>query len=412
MLKKKWRIFPLLIVYGLCPFASDGDDSADEILRLAKAERSAAMKTWKALVNIDTGTGYEKGLARAQNLLVARLRALGGQVETIPASPSAGNNIIGRFRGTGIAKLLLMVHYDTVFPPGEAARRPFRLEGERAYGPGVADAKGGIAITLHAIQMLKDLNFNQYGRLTVLFNSDEETGSFGSRDLIKKLALRHDYVLSFEPPDQESVAVQTNGVNQLILKVMGRASHAGQAPEEGRNAAIELAHQLLRLNKLGNPKKGTTVNWTIVRAGTKANIIPAFARAEADMRYTDMIETDRVLTNARRIIQAHLIPDTKVKINIERGRPPLLKNEASLTLADLAASIYRNIGRELRPIAMRFGTDAGYAYSPGSTEPAVLEALGVVGGKLHAPEEFAVVSSVALRLYLTTRMIMALSQND
>ncbi len=151
------------------------------------------------------------------------------------------------------------------------------------------------------------------------------------------------------------------------------------------------------------------MNWTIIKAGEKANIIPALATAEADMRYTHAQETGRVLRDARRIIQDHLIPGTEVSISIERGRPPLLKNESSLRLAALAGTIYREIGRELRPIAMRFGTDAGYAYQPGRAQPAVLETLGVVGGKLHSPEEYAEMNTVAPRLYLTARMIMAVS---
>jgi glutamate carboxypeptidase len=402
----------MLALCGLANIAADARTTSYDILKLAKAEQPAAMKTWKALVNVDSGTGYKQGLTHIEALLVEQLKYLGAAVKAISASPSVGDNIIGTFSGTGDKRILLMIHYDTVFPPGEAKRRPFHMQGDRVYGPGVADAKGGAVIILHAIQMLEDLNFDGYGKLTVLFNPDEETGSFGSRDLIKKLASRSDYVLSYEPPDRQGVTVQTNGITQLMLKVIGRASHAGQAPEEGRNAAIEIAHQLLQLNQLGDPDKGTTVNWTIVRAGNKTNIIPALATAEADMRYTDLTETKRVLRDARRIVQDHLIPNTKVEVNIARSRPPLLRNSASLKLAALARKIYQDIGRELDPITMRFGTDAGYAYQADGTRPAVLETLGIVGGGLHSLQEFAKVSSLAPRLYLTTRMIIALSRND
>lgn len=412
MRKVMRHVVSVVLLSSVFSIVSGAGDSTDETLQQARDERSKAMTTWQALVNIDTGSGYEKGLAQAKTLLVQQLKALGVKVRTTPASPSVGDNVVGTLRGTGEKAILLMIHYDTVFPEGEVMRRPFRIEGARAFGPGVADAKGGVVIILHALQMLKDLEFNDYGRLTILFNPDEETGSLGSRSLIRKLASRHDYVLSFEPPDQEGVTVQTNGINQLMLRVKGRASHAGAAPEEGRNAAIELAHQLLQLNDLGDPNKGTTVNWTIVRAGERTNIIPALATAEADMRYSDLTETNRVVIDAQRIVRKHLIPDTEVQITLERGRPPLLENPASLELAAVAVRIYEDIGRELNPIAMRFGTDAGYAYRPGSPKSAVLETLGVVGGRLHSPEEFAELESLVPRLYLTAQLIMRLSQDD
>ncbi len=412
MLKLMRYIVSVLLLSSVCFIASGVGESANRTWQLARDERSAAIQTWKTLVNIDTGSGYEKGLAHAKTLLVQKLKALGANVQSTPAAPAVGANVVGILRGAGDKKILLMIHYDTVFPEGEAARRPFQIDGGRAYGPGVADAKGGVVIILHALRVLQNLGFDDYGKLTILFNPDEETGSLGSRSLIKGLASQHDYVLSFEPPDQEGVTVQTNGINQLMLRVQGRASHAGAAPEEGRNAAIELAHQLLQLNDLGDPDRGTTVNWTIVKAGEKVNIIPALAMAEADMRYSDLSETERVMTDAQRITRKHLIPDTKVQLRLKRGRPPLLENQASQKLAVFAVRIYEDIGRELNPIAMRFGTDAGYAYQPGSPKPAVLETLGVVGGRLHSREEFAEIKSLVPRLYLTAQMIIELSQSD
>ena len=130
------------------------------------------------------------------------------------------------------------------------------------------------------------------------------------------------------------------------------------------------------------------------------------------MRYSDIGEFDRVLTEGREIVEDHLIPDTAVEFRIDRGRPPVPKNDASMALAARAAAIYQETGRDLDAIAMRFGTDAGYAYVPGSEAPAVLETMGIVGGGLHSPDEFADATSVVPRLYLTTRMIMELSKAD
>ena len=386
------------------------DIPPQQLLSQAQAEQPAYLQTLKSLVSVDTGTGTQEGLEQISALLVKRLTDLGAKVETFPATPSAGNNIIGTFKGSGTKDFLLMVHYDTVFGPGTAAKRPFRTEGDRAYGPGVADAKGGVAMILHAIKLLQDQQFKGYGTLTVLFNPDEEMGSAGSKRIISELARKHDYVFSYEPPDTDAVTVATNGINQVKLEVKGRSSHAGSAPEDGRNALTELSHQIIQLKDLGDQAKGTTVNWTLAKAGEKANIIPDLATAEADMRYSDVSENARVMADAERISKNSLIPDTQITLTLNKGRPPLAKNEGSESLAKTARQLYGQIDKTIEPIAMRFGTDAGYAYVPGSAKPAVLETMGVVGAGLHADNEYIELSSVAPRLYLTVAMIRELSQ--
>ncbi len=383
-----------------------------ELLEQANAEKSAYIETVKQLVAVDTGTGQAEGLATVSQMLVERLQALGAEVSTTPATPSAGDNIVGTLKGTGSKDFLLMVHYDTVFAEGTAAERPFRMDEQRAYGPGVADAKGGVAMILHALELLKAQQFDDYGTITVLFNPDEEMGSAGSKKIIAELARKHDYVFSYEPPDRDAVTTATNGINAVMLEVKGKSSHAGSAPEEGRNAVLELAHQLVQLKDLGDPDKGTTVSWTMIAGGEKRNIIPNKATAEADMRYSDISETDRVLADAQKIIGNKLIDDTRVELRVDKGRPPQAKNPASERLAETAQRLYGEIDQRIEPIAMRFGTDAGYAYIPDSDTPAVLETMGVVGAGLHSEDEYIELSSIAPRLYLTTAMIRALSAED
>jgi glutamate carboxypeptidase len=406
------RPAPLAAAVALCFFSLTSlaaDLKPDELLKQAEAERKPYLETVKNLVAIDTGTGQEKGLTTVSQMLVKRLEALGAEVTATPATPSAGDNIVGTLKGSGTKNFLLMVHYDTVFAEGTAAERPFRMDEQRAYGPGVADAKGGVAMILHSLKLLKDQNFDDYGTITVLFNPDEEMGSSGSKKIIAELARKHDYVFSYEPPDKDAVTTATNGINAVMLEVKGKSSHAGSAPEEGRNAVMELAHQLVQLGDLGDPDKGTTVNWTMIKGGEKRNIIPDSAAAEADMRYSDLSEYDRVLADAQRIIKDKLIDDTTVELRIDKGRPPLAKNAGSAQLAETANELYGEIGKNIEPIAMRFGTDAGYAYVPDSDKPAVLETMGVVGAGLHSEDEYMELSSIAPRLYLTVAMIQTLS---
>lgn len=379
------------------------------LLRASQNSKPDFVRDLAALVNIDSGTDDAGGLSRVSGILARRLTNLGAAVEVLPAPPAAGKIVHGTFRGTGSKKIMLMVHFDTVFDKGEAARRPFKVEGAKAFGPGVADAKGGAAIILHALEIARQRGFKDYQTLTILFNPDEEKSSLGSRAMIRELSARQDYVLSYEPPDADRVIVATNGIAYVHLNVKGRASHAGAAPEKGRNAAVELSGQILQLKDLGDPAKGTTVNWTVLQSGSRANIIPDKASATADMRLSDMSELQRVQNDADKIIRRRFVPDTEVTVTVESRRPPFSRNPQSDRLAGLARRVYLELGKSLEPVAMRYGTDAGFAYHPGGARPAVLEGLGIVGGRLHSSDEWADLDSVAPRLYLTVRMLELLA---
>jgi glutamate carboxypeptidase len=384
--------------------------SLDEsLLARARAHRAEFEHDLRTLVDIDSGTDDAEGLARVATFVETRLRALGADTEVRPAPPSAGKLVRATLHGSGTKKILLLAHLDTVFARGEAARRPFHSEGERAFGPGVADDKGGVALVLHALAIAREREFHGYGTLSVLFDPDEEKGSPGSRELIRTLAAEQDAVLSFEPPDGERVIVATNGIALVELAVKGRASHAGSAPEKGRNAALELAHQIVRLKDLGAADRGTTVNFTLLRSGERINVIPDQASATADMRYSDPSEVARVERDARRLLAEHLVPETEVTVTVDPRRPPLAHNGATDRLALVARRVALGLGRSLEPVAMRYGTDAGFAYQPGREPPAVLEGLGIVGDGLHTADEWADLASVVPRLYLTVRLLEVLA---
>lgn len=387
-----------------------------EVLDIVEGQESSFLETLETLVNIDSGTGYVEGLAEVEEILHQRLTELGAEVDVHPAEALGGNTLVGTLAGSGERDIMLMIHYDTVFGEGTVEERPFHIEDGRAYGPGVGDAKAGIAVILHSLAALAELEFDDYGTLTVLFNPDEEQGSLGSRDLIQELSATQDVVLSFEPTLGEdgvsSVTTVTKGINYASLEISGRASHAGSAPDEGRNAVLELAHQLLQLSDLDDPDKETTLNWTIVEGGGTRNIIPASARAEGDMRYFDADEYDRVLEEAREITQNRLIEDTEVEFGLERGRPPLPDNPATQSLAEEAQRIYQELDLELQAAEIGGGTDAAYAYHPDADTPRVLESLGLVGGRYHSDEEFVELDSVVPRLYLATRLIMEQAETN
>ncbi len=407
-------------------FVATGDSLADTDSALMKAsqkETAGFVDDLRAIVNIDSGTGYAPGLAQVEAFLVRHLKKLGAQVSTIEAKakpdvcveskPSVGRTVVGTLHGNGSLNIMLMIHYDTVFEPGEAAKRPFRVEESKAFGPGVADAKGGALLILHALDIARRRGFKEYHTLTVLFNPDEEKSSLGSREIIKDLASRQDVVLIYEPPKaEEQVTIATNGIAWVHLDVQGAGAHAGLNPEKGRNALVELAHQITQLKDLGNSSIGTTVNWTFLETDNKerVNKIPGQACAIADMRLADSNEIERVQQDATRISQQKLIPDTQVSVTVESRRTPFKKNPDTDRLASLAAKIFSELGKKIEPVAMRYSTDASFAFNPVGGKPAVLDGMGIVGDEIHTPGEWADLNSIPSRLYLTVRMLEILAK--
>jgi glutamate carboxypeptidase len=184
-----------------------------------------------------------------------------------------GKMVRATFTGTGSKKILLIAHMDTVYQRGMLEKQPFRIDGDRAYGLGIADDKQGVALILHTVSMLKALDFKSFGTLTVLINADEELSSPGSRSLLTKLGAEHDATFSAESSRVESdkLALATAGIASFTLNVEGRASHAGSAPERGVNAIYELAHQMLQTRNLSDPETGLKMNWTMANGGRVRN---------------------------------------------------------------------------------------------------------------------------------------------
>lgn len=388
------------------------------MLTHVRGEQQAYLDTLQELVSIESGSADIDGLNRIADRIAARLRALGGDVEFVepPAGmvrfqntpPRTGKSVVGRFRGTGSGRILLLAHMDTVYPRGMLASQPFRVEGDRAYGLGIADDKHGVALILHLIATLKALAFSDYGLITVQINGDEEVSSAGSRTLITRLGSEHDLVLSFESAGgEDSIRLTTSGIAAVQLKVTGRASHAGAAPEAGRNALYELAHQILQTRDLSNVATGVKMNWTLASAGSARNVIPAEAHATADVRVLRVSDYDVIERQIRDRLRTQLIADTTVEMVFERARPPLEPSAAARAVAAHARRIYLEIGRELdvQDRAPGGGTDAAFAAL--SSRAAVLEGFGLKGFGAHSDaSEFVEVSSIVPRLYLATRLVM------
>lgn len=359
------------------------------------------------LVNIDSGTGSKKGLDQVGSIVADEMKRLGMQVEFVSAAPAVGDNIVAKLIGTGKVNILLMAHTDTVFAEGTAAARPFRIQGDRAFGPGVMDDKGGIVTALYAIKLLQQMKFTDYAQITLLINTNEETFSRGTHGLIKALAKQHDVVLSMEPGRAaDGLVVWRKGSADLLIDVKGKSSHVGVAPEAGRNAAMEAAYQMLQMANLGDSAKLTSVNFTVFKSGGRTNVIPNAATVQGDMRATLPDEFDRVEKEMTRLSERKLISGTEVKTSLMRGTPPMPVNPGTEALAARAQAIYGELGLKLTMEGSGGAADANYASSVGV--PA-LDGFGIVGGNIHTEDEYAELNSIAPRLYLLTRMVMDLS---
>jgi glutamate carboxypeptidase len=277
--------------------------------------------------------------------------------------PSNGADIvIGTLQGTGKGKIMMQAHMDTVYEKGILQTQPFRIDGNRVYGPGIADDKGGISVILHALKILKEAGWKDFHTLTVLFNPDEEIGSRGSGELISSLADQHQTVLSFEPTGAKAVSkteallLGAAGGSRVRLEVKGVAAHAGVAPELGRNAVIELAHQMLQTKDLAKDIPGVTLHWTNIKADQALNQIPNLAVAIGDSRIT--IPGAEVKLNEAlqaKIKSSKLIPDTTTTVTLVVGRPAFLAGPKGLALAQRAQAIYKEIDRDLNLVPMTGG---------------------------------------------------------
>jgi len=365
---------------------------------------------------IESGSHDSVGLSAMAELLNGRLQALSFKTERRKSTVDPGAEIvIGTKTGVGSQKVLLMAHMDTVYKSGILHTQPYKTEGNKLYGPGIADAKGGIAVILHTLKILEDADWNNHATLTVLFNPDEEIGSPGSGDIITEIASQSDTVLSFEPTGKkyggEWLLLGAAKYASVRLEITGKASHAGNAPEKGRNAVIELAYQLLQTQDIANGISGAQLNWTNVAADQAFNQIPEKAIAVGDARITvDGAEQKLLEALQAKVSSSKRVPETEATVTLAILNPGFKATPSSYEISSLAQEIHKELGRQkFWIVAMTKGvTDAGYAGVSGNA--AVVETLGLTGADYHARNEYIEIDSIVPRLYLIARLLIELGK--
>ena len=398
-----------LVVGGAAAAAPSRDET---VYRAVDANRAGALELLKSIANIDSGSGDVAGGKRVEEVLAAQLQASGAQVRY--ESAEAANlppNLVAVFHGSGKAKLLIIAHIDTVFGPGTVAQRAFRIDGDHALGPGVGDEKGGVVNAVMALKILHDLGFKDYATITLLLDDSEELGSPCSTELIKTLARQNDVEFSMEPGDPpDALTVWRKGAGDISIQVKGRSAHAGMVPQNGRNAAVELVHQLAALDAaFPHTGDGTTVNLTVIKAATRSNIIPDSAEATLDVRFRKLEDFNAILAKIKSGLLPKIVPDTTIMVAADGSTyPPLTENAQIDALGARAQAIYAELGKTVALSGNGGASESAVVMSVGT--PA-LDGLGFVGDGFHTDHEWIDLRSVTPRMYLFTRLLMETSRS-
>jgi glutamate carboxypeptidase len=363
-----------------------------------------------SMVSIDCGSFNPDGVNRIADMCERRFRDDGWEVERIafagPDDPRLGDTVVGTIRGAGGPRILLLGHMDTVFDDGVAAERPFSVTGDKAFGPGVSDMKGGLLAGFFAVAALRDAGFDAFDRITYVCNPDEEIGSPSSRELIRRLATEHDAALVLESARSNGDIVSSRkGITDFRIRIRGRAAHAGVEPEKGRNAVIEAAHKAIAIAGLHGRAPGVTCNVGVLRGGTRTNVVPDLAVLEVDLRSPALATLEEAEGAVVRICDEPTIAGVTIDVEANTWHRPMEKTQASQRLVDAAVAVAGELGFTLRDAATGGASDGNTTSAAGCP---TLDALGPIGGDDHAPGEWLDLSSVVPRIALLAGVIARL----
>ncbi|MBZ5535085.1 MAG: M20 family metallopeptidase [Acidobacteriia bacterium] len=352
------------------------------------------------LVEMESPSDDKAAIDQLVDRLARKFRSI-GVLPKVHHIGRFGNHLwLGAGRGGG--QVFVLGHTDTVWPRGTLKTLPFKIEGNRARGPGIFDMKASIAAFYFALKAIRDLKLETPRRIVALFDSDEEVGSHSSRKLILSEARKSDHVFVLEPSISPHGGLKTSrkGVGVFRLKVRGIAVHAGIAHEAGVNAIEEVSRQVLRLQAMTNRRTGTTVNVGLINGGTRSNVVPAEAEIEIDVRVKTAREGKHV--TGRIYGLRPLNPQARLEVSGGINRPPLERTARIAALFKRAKSIGRELGIKLSEGSTGGGSDGNFTAALGVP---TLDGLGVIGDGAHSVDEFIQLDRLPERVALLTRLL-------
>jgi glutamate carboxypeptidase len=395
------------------PLASPTADLELEALRTSIAfDLPAYLEDLERLVSIDCGSYTPEGVDEVGRWTASFLGQLGAEIDVRPdPGGKYGKTVVATFRGmTDGPRVLLVGHMDTVFDPGTAADRPFRIDDGVAYGPGVTDMKSGLLAGLYAIKaLIAEFDGLPFERLTFIANPDEEVGSPSSRAHIKAAAADVDACLVLECARANGDIVSARkGILDTRLTVRGRAAHAGVEPEKGRSAILEAARVVRELHALNGRWPGVTVNVGKVAGGTRPNVVPERCDLEVDVRASTAEGLSEVEAAIRQLTATTEVPDTTIDANVRVSWLPMEKLERSGRLVDHAKAIAERLGFTVHDTATGGASDANSTSGMGVP---TLDGLGPIGGNDHSPAEYIEVESIVPRTTLLAGLLLAIARD-
>jgi glutamate carboxypeptidase len=373
----------------------------------ASEDLLAELATW---VHLETPTGDAAAVNRLVDLAERDLTQAGADLTRVPGRDGFGDSLIARTLGAGKRDgrkpIVIAGHLDTVWSHGTLEKMPFRVNGEKAHGPGIYDMKAGSFLAFHAVRgILRDRIATRHP-ITLLLTPDEEVGSPTSRALIEREAANAAAVLIPEPAGKGGACVTSRkGIGRFTLRVRGKASHAGTGWLDGASATVELAHQILALHKMVEPDDGILINTAPVWGGTRPNVVAAEAGCEIDLRVNSHRDGD--LMTARILGLESRIAGCTVIVEGGMNRPPYVENPAIVALYEKARALAERVGLALPRQHRGGGSDGNFTAAMGIP---TLDGLGCPGAGAHAVHEHILWRQLAPRAALISGLLETLDE--
>lgn len=373
------------------------------MLDYCRANQGWLLELVESLVSIESPSDDRAAVNRCGDELASRLEAIGGAITRI-ASSTAGDHLRASF-GLGPRQVLLLGHFDTVWPLGQLAAMPLKREGGRLHGPGVFDMKAGIGLAALATRAAIDRGLDG-SRIVMLWTTDEEIGSGTSRAAIEAEALKSDAVLVFEPSlPGGGLKTSRKGVGQFEMIARGVSAHAGLDPGKGVSAVRELARQIIAIDDLQDPANGVTVTAGVIQGGTRANVVPAEARATIDARANTRADAERIERTMKALTPK--IPGARLEVTGGFNRPPLERTPAVVKLFETAQAAAAEMGVTLEEGSAGGGSDGNFTAALGVP---TLDGIGAIGDGAHALHEHVVIDALVPRAAVIAGLLARLTR--